>query len=820
MRVDSLPVTRNVEVEIHIGSAYNVVERTSSHMDEKSLQMLEFIKIREILADFTAFAVSQEMALNLMPTSDRESISLLLRQSAEARRLLSLNPNFSIGGVRDVREAVEMAAREKVLDPHVLLDIRMTLTAASRLHSNLGKLSDEVPSLWSIAEQITALPHLEKEIGACIDDTGELLDSASAKLADLRQRLKETRQRLLHRLDSIIRSTSMHAMLQEPIVTEREGRYVVPIKVEFQGEFRGIVHDVSNSGATVFIEPFMAVEIGNNLRQLALEEKREIQRILAHLSAEVGSFHEIIVRNLHLIAELDLALTKARYAEKMKAAEPHVDLIGREDGANPAVLRIIDARHPLLRGEAVPLTVEIGTDFSGLIITGPNTGGKTVALKTIGLLTLMVQSGLPIPASEESCFPIFDSVFADIGDEQSIEQTLSTFSWHMGNIVRIIRMSTHNSLVLLDELGTSTDPSEGAALARAILLHFLARRTLVVATTHYGELKVFAHSTSGLQNASLEFDPVTLAPTYHLMVGIPGGSNALAIASRLGLPAEIIASAEEMLSAGTAEIETLLADLAREKYATRNLRDVLEKEKTEISNLKDALDHELRELKDQRHGILREARDTIAREAANLQKAIRQASSELRKKGANQSIEKARESLDLVREQLTSPMWQMKADTSEWSVEAGSIAVGDHVRLIDTNLTGVVIALGHKGSQIEIQAGQTKISVDVESVKKITPPEKNLTPSSYTVQRNPTRRRQLLELDLRGKRADEVESELDSYLNDTSLSGLREARIIHGYGTGVVRQIVRDMLVSHPLVKSFRSGEMDEGGGGVTIVEL
>lgn len=775
-------------------------------MDEKSLGMLEFPKVREILAGFTSFSASRDLAVSLHPSTDPELVSLLLTQSTEARRLLATNPGFSIGAASDVREAAEMAARGKILEPQTLVDVQMTLAAARRLRTGLAKLASEFLSLWGIAELIVTLPHLEQDIARCIGATGELLDSASAKLADLRHQLREKHRQLLDRLDGIIKSAKGRRLVQEPLITERGGRYVIPVRAELQKELKGIIHDVSNTGATVFVEPWITIELGNERRQLSIEEEREMERILAALSAEVGANRAAISRNVALIAELDLALAKARYAEMARATEPMV--VG-DSSSQIGTLRLIEARHPLLKGKAVPLSLEIGNDISTLIITGPNTGGKTVALKTIGLLTLMAQSGMPIPASENSCIPIFDGVFADIGDEQSIEQTLSTFSWHIGNIVRIIETSTPRSLVLLDELGTSTDPNEGAALARAILLHFLAKRTLVVATTHFSDLKVFAHATPGMQNASLEFDPVTLAPTYHLTMGIPGGSNALSTALRLGLSPEIIASAREMLARDTAEIEKLLTDLTSERERTRALHDDLEKEKAGTADLRSCLERELQRLREREQSILRETRDRLAEEAAKLQKRIHQASSEIRKARSKESIERAQEALDAAREQIQA--WQPQ------SREEG-ITVGDEVRLRGTNLRGTVLSL--MDSQIEVQAGRSKIRLSIEDVEKAKPSPGKVLAESFTVKKPPSGRARLLELDLRGKRAGEVERELDSYLNDASLAGLTEGRIIHGFGTGTVRQIVREVLASHPLVTSFRPGGWGEGGDGVTIVVL
>lgn len=796
-------------------------------MDDKSLEILEFPRVREILAGYTSFSASRELAIDLQPLSNPEQISLLLKQSAEARHLISLEPDFSIGGVFDIREAAKTAARGKVLEPQTLVNIQKTLAAAHRLRTRLGKLSNEFPLLWNIANRIVELPHLEKEIIRCLTAGGELLDSASAKLASLRRQLKETRQQLLESLEGIIKSRRNQKFLQEHLITERDGRYVIPVKAEYRKDIKGIVHDISNTGATVFIEPWTTVEPGNELRQLAIEEKREVERILAALSAEVGANETAISRNLALIAELDLALAKARYAEKAKATEPMITTTDGNkrdnDSAGAGVLRLVEARHPLLKGKAVPLSVELGNDFSILIITGPNTGGKTVALKTIGLLTLMSQAGMPIPASEESSIPIFDNVFADIGDEQSIEQTLSTFGWHMGNIIRIIQNSSERSLVLLDELGTSTDPSEGAALARSILLHFLSRGTIAVATTHYSDLKAFAHTTPGLQNASLDFDPATLAPTYHLTVGIPGGSNALATASRLGLSAEIIAAAREMLTEGTQEIETLLADLMSEKQKIESLRNDLQKEKSEAESLSGHLEHELQRLKGQEQSILRETRDRLIREAAELQKQLRDAASELKKIKSKESIEQAKKALAVMHEQLKGQTWQTKTsrdDLSGDAADAGDIAVGDRIQLIEANVQGIVLSSADKDGQLEVQVGRTRVRLSIDSIEKIKPSAEKVSPEFTMVKEHTRGRKRSLELNLRGKRADEIDSELDSYLNDACLSDFHQVRIIHGIGTGTVRQIVRDILASHPLSKSFRPGERKEGGDGVTIVNL
>ena len=794
-------------------------------MDNKSIAILEFPRIREILAGFTSFSASRNLALSLQPLTGYEQISLLLRQSAEARRLLETEPNFSIGGITDIREAAGLAARGKVLEPQTLAEIHSALAAIHQLRSSLSKVSHEFPLLWEIASRIVEFRQLEKDIEGRITPTGELLDSASPRLSAVRRQLREARDRLMLRLEAIVRSPRGRRIIQEPIVTEREGRYVIPVKIEARKEIKGIVHDVSNTGATVFVEPMTTIDMGNELRELVAEEKHEIERILRELSAGVGVYEVEIAQDIALAAELDLALAKARYARRAGATEPNITTFGGDGEGQtkgePGVLRLVSARHPLLSGKAVPLSLEIGKDFSVLVITGPNTGGKTVALKTIGLLSMMAQAGLPIPASENSSIPIFDSIFADIGDEQSIEQTLSTFSWHMGNISRIIRIATSRSMVLLDELGTSTDPVEGSALARSLLLYFRLHGVMTVGTTHFNEIKTFAHATPGFQNASLDFDPATLAPTYHLRVGVPGGSNALATASRLGIPPAVIDGAKEMLSDGTQKLEGLLADLMSEKQKAESLTDSLQKEKDSVEQRRTELENELRTLKREQKKVIQEARDLVVNEAAELQREIRQAISELRREKSREKIEQARKALATMQEQMKSEKWQAAPVVADVELEEeDTIAVGDTVLLKEANLQGTVLSISEETQQVEVQAGQTKLKLSLGSVEKVQPAATGVRLETAKTVKLSSRKKVSLELDLRGKRADEVTPELDVYLNDASLANLGEVRIIHGFGTGVVRTIVRDFLHSHPLVKSYRPGERGEGGDGITMVKL
>jgi DNA mismatch repair protein MutS2 len=781
-------------------------------MDAKSLEMLEFPRIREILAGYATFSASRALAEALAPRRDFAGIALLLQQTAEARRLLAQDRGFSVGSVADIRDKARLAALEGILDPLSLLEVQQTLAALHELRRYLKSIAADFPLLWSVAEGVAELRQIEKDIIACLDPAGEVLDTASPALAAIRAQLRETRGQILERLEGIVRSPRGSRILQEDVITEREGRYVILVKMEHRHDVKGIVHDISNTGATVFMEPTVTVGLGNALRELVIEERHEMEKVLRLLSAEVGAHSEDIARSIELVAELDLILAKARYAQRIKACEP--EIIGPDTRAGDNFITLVEARHPLLGDKAVPFSLELGKDFTGLIITGPNTGGKTVTLKTIGLLSLMAQAGIPIPAAAESRLPLFDGVFADIGDEQSIEQTLSTFSWHMGNVVRIIRGAGSQSLVLLDELGTSTDPAEGSALARAILRYFLARGTLTVATTHYSDLKAFAHATPGLENASLEFDPATLAPTYHLTVGIPGGSNAMATAARLGIPEEIIRDARGMLTGSSQELETLLANLMAEKQKVAALQKDLEAERDGFARRNAALDTELQKLKTEERRAIQEARDAVVREAAELHKEIRRAAAELRKVNTTASIEKARSSLAAVREQLEKDVWQ--AGTPETpEADAGAIKAGDTVRVKEAGLTATVLSVAEETGEVEVQAGRTKMRLGLDNVVKVTPaeaiPVTRIAPVGRVVPR---------QLDLRGRRADEVEPALDSYLNDAARADMAEVRIVHGIATGTVRNIVRELLAAHPLVKSFRPGARDEGGDGATVVTL
>jgi DNA mismatch repair protein MutS2 len=790
-------------------------------MDAKSLELLEFPLAKARVADFASFQLSRQAILDLEPLTDRNRIVERLAESAEAGRLLSLLPDFSTGAVSDIQRSANMAAHGMVLQPGDLMEVAHTLHAVAQTRRRIHENRDELTKLWAIAEGMSDLHALADDLTRGIGPSGEILDSASPKLREIRKGMIEARRQLVEDLEGFIMSSDGQQLVTDQLVTQREGRYVIPVKAELRREIRGIVHDVSNSGATVFMEPWSTVEKGNFLRELELGERNEIERLLRERSEALGKHAQEISQSLAAIAELDVAVAKARYAREMKGLEPIVLADGAAEAGPGTVLILKEARHPLLGPSAVPLTLEMGTEFRVLLVTGPNTGGKTVMLKTVGLLSAMMQSGIPIPASDGTALPVFDGIFADIGDEQSIEQTLSTFSWHMSNLVRVVTSATKRSLVLLDEPGSSTDPSEGAALARSLLQHFLEHSVLTLATTHYVDVKVYAHITPGLQNASLQFDPITRSPTYKLQMGFPGVSNALATAARLGLPEELVENARRMLPKAERDLAALLSDLETEKRAAGALSEELEHERVALQALKRELDEELARARDEERRGIREARDTIAREAAALHRQMREVSTELRKHRGKEQLELARRTMVTAQAKLDSDEFLVPPQPGggDEPVDDGEIGVGDTVRIRGTNADATVLSISEKNFQLEVQCGQAKLWLGVDTVDKIagsSQPQDR----SVSIRASKSDRYLPRELDLRGKRADEIEPALDTYLNAATVADVPSVRIIHGFGTGTVRNIVREYAAASRLVHGFRPGKPNEGGDGVTIVDL
>ncbi|HEU5441715.1 MAG TPA: endonuclease MutS2 [Ktedonobacterales bacterium] len=788
-----------------------------SQMHQKSLLTLEFPKIVERLAYEAAFSASKELARALLPSADGREVRRRLALTTEARRLMDLRPDVGVRGARDVRPHAAAAERGVVLSPAELREVLATLRASGYLGRAIARLDASFPLLKVLGEDLPARPTLEGHIEESIGEEGEVLDSASPDLRRLRAEIRAAQQRLQERLGTLV--NEFRNALQEPIITMRSDRYVLPVRAEAKGQVRGIVHDTSGSGATVFIEPLVVVEMNNRLRELQLAERAEVERILAALSDEVGTDAAYVRLAVELLAEIDVQLAKARYAGLIRAVEPRVDTEGRLD--------LREARHPLLTGTVVPIDFRLGDEFNMVVITGPNTGGKTVALKTVGLLSLMAQAGLHIPAREDSVVPIYSAVYADIGDEQSIEQSLSTFSSHLSRIVEILREAAPGALVLLDELGAGTDPSEGSALARSILADLLARGIATVGTTHYSELKAFAHEQPGVANASVEFDVETLSPTYHLTIGLPGRSNALAIAARLGLPENIIAGAREFQGTTGAQMEALLQDLHADRKAAADLRYALSMERAEAEHLRRELEREKAALQERRAEILNEARSQARRELQELQAEL----ARLRGESRHRSI--TEEQLSGLRgrarglEERTAPLpgaRRTSRRSSEPAAEVlqGPLEMGDTVRVASMNAQGELLTLPDSRGEVEVQLGALKLRVPATDVERLSK-RKARGEGVGIVTLPPAREGEPptpLQLDLRGQRVDDVLPEVDKYLNDAYLTGLPFVRLLHGKGTGALRQAIREQLARHPLVKSFEAAPQKEGGEGVTVVAL
>src|SRR5438067_2543822 len=588
-------------------------------MDEFAVETLEFDAVRELLARHTSFSAGRALALSLVPSPILEEAQRRQAATAEALRLPGLRPALHLGGVHDIRPLVERAEVGGSLAPDELLDVASTVRAARAWRRGLAPLSDETPTLLELAEAyLSDHPGLAEDIQDAIGEGGEVLDSASPALGRIRTELRGAHDRLVSRLREIMSVPPFRDVVQDPVVTQRNGRYVIPIRAESRGQVPGIVHDQSASGATLFVEPLAVVEMGNRWRTLILEEEREIERILRALSQEVGEQADALASSVEGLAQIDLARAAAALAEQQHASAPN--LVGLPRPAGQTVLKLVTARHPLLVGNVVPISLELGGDFDILLITGPNTGGKTVALKTAGLLSLMAQAGLFVPADEGSVVAVFGRVQADIGDEQSLQQSLSTFSSHISRIVRMLRDADSCSLILLDELGAGTDPQEGAAIARALLDFLRARGAYVVATTHYPELKSYAESTERVQNASVEFDIQTLSPTYRLMIGTPGRSNALAIAERLGIPREVLDVARGYVAPHVRETEALLEDIARERELAEDARTRALKEAAEAATLKIRARNTLREAERKHREVWDAAKASAEEELAELRR--------------------------------------------------------------------------------------------------------------------------------------------------------------------------------------------------------
>jgi DNA mismatch repair protein MutS2 len=817
-------------------------------MHEKSILTLEYPKIMAKVAKEAAFSASKELVMELQPTPNLEEARRRLAYTTEGSQLIDLHPDAGVGSAHDIRALLAHAAREGVLSPGDMLEVLATARSAIYVGRLLEKLDAEAfPLFHNLGAGIPRRPHIVRRIEETISEEGEVLDTASPTLRKLRFDIRGANQRLQDRLRSLV--NEFGNALQEHIITIRNDRYVVPVKAENRSQVRGIVHDQSSSGATVFIEPMVVVELNNKLRQLQIEERQEIERILRVLSLEIGYEADALKAAVEILAEFDLHLAKARYGRMTRCIEPHLNDEGRID--------LRSARHPLLTGKVVPIDFHLGGEFFIVVITGPNTGGKTVALKTVGLLSLMAQAGLHIPAEEFSEVAVFEDVFADIGDEQSIEQSLSTFSSHLSRIIEILRrieaakgegtpdirgklsetlVGQHANqqprvLVLLDELGAGTDPSEGSALARAILTFLLERQVTTIATTHYSELKAFAHEQPGVVNASVEFDIETLSPTYRLSIGLPGRSNALAIASRLGLDERIIERSREFLGSAGVRMENLLEGLQSERKAVEDERFHLNMERVEAEYQRKQLEEERHKLEEQRVKIINEARAQAERELDEVRAALAKVKVDVSR--VNMTRERLGEAQQKVQqlEDKVARIPEPRRPSRKVAAEAGAtyestqepLKIGDTVRVLSFGQNAELLGLSADRSEADVQMGSLRFRVNVDNLERLSKRQataEERTPPSVVVPRYEDRPEIAMQLDMRGWRVDDALEELETYLNDAAIAGMSSVRVVHGKGTGALRAAVRERLAHHPLVKSYTSASPQEGGDGVTVVKL
>ena len=813
------------------------------------LETLEYPKVLAMLARACDYSLARERAESLRPETAVPPVRRLLAETTEARALLAAIPEIGVGGARDVRAPVRLAALGVTLNPAQLLEIRDTAAAARTLRRTLVRLpegSARYPVILDHAALLADFTNLDAVIAAAISPRGDLLDGASDELRRLRSGIRTAQSRLVEFMNGFTRGPRA-AALQEPIVTEREGRLVVPVRAEARAQVPGVVHDTSASGQTLFVEPLEAVELNNRVRTLHADEEHEIERILQALTAAVAREAEALNRAMAGLAAIDFALAKARLAATMRASAPRlwsVDDAPRPapEGSHPTLrLDLIAARHPLLAGEVVPIALALGERFRILVITGPNTGGKTVALKTVALLALMAQSGLHIPADERSVLPVFENIFADIGDEQSIEQSLSTFSSHMTRIIGMLADVTAESLVLLDELGAGTDPEEGAALARALIATLLTRGPLVIATTHYSELKSYAYATPGVENGSVEFDVETLSPTYRLTVGVPGRSNALAIAQRLGLDPAVIARARAYVAPEVVQVDTLLEGIKGEREAAERARSRASRERAQAEQMKRDAARALYEAERAKREARAEGLAAVERELSDLRAEIRRLARERDTVSATRDWIKQAEQRALAAQQrlketqvaeAAAPRPQPPAILS--IPEEGAdrpLQAGDRV-LVSAfgDSEGLITTLYPGDAEADVQVGAFTMRQPLSGLKRLSQREaarraavrgeqpRARKPAPISLPAPPASAS--LEVDLRGMRAAEVERVLDDALNNAVLAGMPYVRIIHGKGTGALRQVVRDYLRASPLAVGAESAPDQQGGDGVTIVRL
>jgi DNA mismatch repair protein MutS2 len=795
----------------------------SPRMEEKALQILEYPKVLSQLAGFAAFSASQELALALRPTRSLEEARQRLAVTTEASNLLSVNDSTGIGGATDIRPLSKLAGRGGVLTGSELLSIKTTLIAARELSRVFVHNSSSFPLLTEVAAPLIPQVGLVDAISRCISERGEVLDQASERLAAVRREVKIAHERLMSKLDRMVNDSKITPMLQEGIVTQRNGRYVIPLRADYKGRLKAIVHDQSASGATLFVEPLATVELNNHWQEQILAERDEERRVLTDLSIQVGTNAPVLDAVVESLAALDFAFMCAKYAQELHAVEPILAAFeqGKSDNHPGSVIRLIQARHPLLNADnVVPIDLVLDEKTFALVITGPNTGGKTVTLKTLGLLVLMAQSGLHLPVQSGSILSVFPKIFADIGDEQSIEQSLSTFSGHIRNIVHVLKRADRASLVLFDELGAGTDPQEGAALARAILSNLIQRGITCLVATHYPELKAYAHAIPGAMNASMEFDLQTLRPTYRLNIGLPGRSNALLIAERIGLPAAIIAEARSAASADDVRVEDLLDEIHAQRDLARKDRVEAEAARQKSIQSADELESRLVRIEDERRELLEQARLESERRVADVEKELEALRKDLqRARQPLDALEQTREKTRSIRAKVEKPVERKPEYTSVTS----GLRLGEKIRIRSIGMEGFVCGLGTE--DVEVQVGSMRMRARLSEIdrridlvatqKESEPPSRSFTGTGSSMSASPG-----MEIDLRGQRAEDALLAMERYIESAYLAGMPFVRIIHGKGTGRLRQVLREALKQSPHVNRWEDGLRNEGGEGVTVAHL
>ncbi|PKP57564.1 endonuclease MutS2 [Candidatus Atribacteria bacterium HGW-Atribacteria-1] len=794
-------------------------------LDEHTFSVLEFSKIKNQLKEKISTAIGELIVENITPKINLQQIFNTQRETTEMREIISYDGTPPFSRLEDISSELKRSAvKGSILDAKKIIKILKVLKTSRLIKKFLLKTKEKYPLIKERAEKIRTFSELEKEIIQCIDEDGVVLDRASPELRKIRRDIINKEQALKNKLETLIRSSRFAAIIQEPLITVRQNRYVIPVKQEKKAKFPGIVHDKSDSGATLFIEPFIVVELNNLLRQLIKDEEQEILKILQRITSLIGERAQEINDSVLSLGEIDFIYARAVLADKMKAVEPKLNQNG--------FINLIQARHPLLQGPVVPININLGKAFNILVITGPNTGGKTVTLKTVGILTLMAQCGLHIPAAEGSEVPVFKKIFCDIGDEQSIEQNLSTFSSHMKYIVQILREADSESLVLLDELGAGTDPTEGAALGMAVLDFLRKKETNIIATTHHDSLKTYAYLTKGVCNARVEFDEETLKPTFEISIGLPGKSCAFIIAQKLGLATEVVSRAQSFLSQEKIKADNLIEKIEKDRKLIEKEKNLIEVAKEESIEIRDKLEKELNKIEENKKEIILKTyweAEKILKETQNRAEKIIE---KLNKKKvlSKESKGPLLEQMQAISKEIQDEIVKIKPEKE--LIKNQNIEIGDYVLVKSLNKKGIILSYSTKSEKCKIQIDNMKMLVsifDIEKVDKLgKAPEKyshigngfdrGLSGrDSFSLSKIKTFRN---EISIRQLTIEEVQPVLEKYLDDAYLLGISPVYIIHGKGKGILREEVKKLLNEISFIKSFRLGDVKEGGMGVTVVYL